>query len=254
VLAYVRYEAEPYAAANQQSQLAELRTQRLLAERRVQRLEGLEGTVPRKDIDAARAELVGLREREASVGASLARREALTAPVSGVVASVSLVAGQVVQARELLFEVVDPASMHVEAVTPDATLGPRIAGAQLADVPQARLKLLGVARALRDGMLPLTFTVQNAQRGAALPLAIGQPVQLIVQLKERSRGVVLPAQAVVRNPANEPVVWIKTSAERFRPQAVQAQPLDARTVLVTQGLEAGQRVVVQGAPLIAQIR
>jgi hypothetical protein len=107
---------------------------------------------------------------------------------------------------------------------------------------------------LRDGLLPLTFTVQGATRGAALPLAIGQPVQLIVQLKERRQGVVLPAQAVVRNPANEPVVWVKTSAERYRPQPVQAQALDAQTVLVTQGLEAGQRVVVQGAPLIAQIR
>lgn len=254
VLAYVRYEAEPYAAANQQSQLAELRTQRVLAEQRVQRLESLEGTVPRKEIDAARAELAGLREREASVGASLARREALTAPVSGVVASVALVAGQVVQARELLFEVVDPAYMQVEAATPDATLGTRIAGAQLADVPQARLRLLGAARSLRDGLLPLSFAVQSAQRGAALPLAIGQPVQLIVQLKERRQGVVLPAQAVVRSPANEPVVWIKTSAERFRPQPVVAQALDAQTVLVTQGLEAGQRVVVQGAPLIAQIR
>lgn len=254
VLAYVRYEAEPYAAANQQSQLAELRTQRVLAEQRVQRLESLEGTVPRKEIDAARAELSGLREREASVGASLSRREALAAPVSGVVASVALVAGQVVQARELLFEVVDPAYMQVEAATPDATLGTRIAGAQLADVPQARLRLLGAARSLRDGLLPLSFAVQSAQRGAALPLAIGQPVQLIVQLKGRRQGVVLPAQAVVRSPANEPVVWIKTSAERFRPQPVQAQALDAQTVLVTQGLEAGQRVVVQGAPLIAQIR
>uniref|UniRef100_UPI0035AE4E11 efflux RND transporter periplasmic adaptor subunit n=1 Tax=Hylemonella sp. TaxID=2066020 RepID=UPI0035AE4E11 len=254
VLAWVRYEAEPYAAANQQNQLAELRTQRVLAEQRVQRLESLEGTVPRKDIDTARAELAGLREREASVGNSLTRREALTAPVSGVVASVALVAGQVVQARELLFEVVDPASMQVEAATPDATLGARIAAAHLADVPQVRLKLLGAGRALRDGLLPLSFSVQSAQRGAALPLAIGQPVQLIVQLKERRRGVVLPAQAVVRNPANEPVVWVKTSAERFRPQPVVAQALDAQTVLVTQGLEAGQRVVVQGAPLIAQIR
>ncbi|MEK9950781.1 MAG: efflux RND transporter periplasmic adaptor subunit, partial [Curvibacter sp.] len=75
-----------------------------------------------------------------------------------------------------------------------------------------------------------------------------------VQLRERVQGVVLPAQAVVRNPANETVVWVKTSAERFVAQPVQAQALDARTVVVTQGLQAGQRVVVQGAPLIAQIR
>ncbi|KRI00151.1 efflux RND transporter periplasmic adaptor subunit [Curvibacter sp. PAE-UM] len=254
VLAYVRYQAEPYAVANQQSQLSELRTQRQIAEQRVQRLESLEGTVPRKEIDAARAELAGLREREAGVGASLGQREALTAPVSGVIASVALVTGQVVQARDVLFEVVDPARMLVEASTPDATLGTRITGAQLAEVPGTRLKLQGAARALRDGLLPLTFTVQAGKPGAALPLAIGQPVRVIVQLKERVQGIVLPAQAVVRNPANEPIVWIKTSAERYLPQPVQYQALDALTVVVTQGLGADNRVVVQGAPLIAQIR
>ncbi|MDP3699403.1 MAG: efflux RND transporter periplasmic adaptor subunit [Hylemonella sp.] len=254
VLAYVRYQAEPYAVANQQSQLSELRAQRQIAEQKLQRLESLEGTVPRKDIDAARTDLAGLREREGSVGASLGQREALTAPVSGVIASVALVAGQVVQARDVLFEVVDPAHMLVEAGTPDATLGTRIAGAQLADVPGTRLKLLGAARALRDGLLPLTFSVQAGKPGAALPLAIGQPVQLIVQLKERVQGIVLPAQAVVRNPANEPIVWIKTSAERYMPQPVQYRALDAQTVVVTQGLGADKRVVVQGAPLIAQIR
>jgi cobalt-zinc-cadmium efflux system membrane fusion protein len=188
------------------------------------------------------------------VGASLERREALQAPVTGVVASVALVAGQVVQARDLLFEVVDPARMLVEAGTPDATLGTRIAGAQLAEAPEAKLRLQGAARALRDGLLPLTFTVQGGKPGAALPLAIGQPVQLIVQLKDKVQGIVLPAQAVVRNPANEPVVWVKTGAERYLSQPVQVRALDARTVVVTQGLEAGQRVVVQGAPLIAQIR
>ena len=44
------------------------------------------------------------------------------------------------------------------------------------------------------------------------------------------------------------------SAERFVPQPVQVQALDAQTVVVTRGLEAGQRVVVQGASLVAQVR
>jgi membrane fusion protein, heavy metal efflux system len=64
----------------------------------------------------------------------------------------------------------------------------------------------------------------------------------------------LPATAVVRNPSNEPIVWIKSGPERFIPQQVQFRYLDSRTVVVTQGLSADNRVVVQGAPLIAQIR
>ncbi len=258
VLAYVRHHAEPYALGAQQAQLAELRAQRQLAEQRVQRLEGLEGTVPRKEIEAARSEAISLAERERSIGSSLVARETLSAPVSGVIARADLVVGQVVESRDVLFEVVDPTRMMVEATTADVTVAARVAGASLQGVPEVTLRLLGASRSLRDGVLPLIFAVSAVKRGAslsaALPLAIGQPVTVVAQSSERIKGVVLPAQAVVRNPSNEPVVWIKSGAERFIPQPVQVRSLDASTVVVTQGLSADNRVVVQGAPLISQIR
>ena len=254
VLAYVRYQAEPYALAAQQAQLVDLRAQRQLAAQRVQRLEGLEGTVPRKDIDAARSEAQSLAERERSIGASLVARGSLTAPVSGVIARTDVVVGQVIEPRDVLFEVVDPKRMLVEATTVDATLGARVAGAALQGAPGVTLRLLGAARTLRDGVLPMTFAVAPLKPGTVVPLAIGQPVTVVAQLRERIQGVVLPAQAVVRNPSNEPIVWIKSGAERFVPQPVQFRQLDASTVVVTQGLSADNRVVVQGAPLIAQIR
>jgi len=254
VLAYVRYQAEPFSKGAQQAQLAELRAQRQLAEQRVQRLDGLEGTVPRKEIDAARTEAASLAERERSISNSLVAREALTAPVSGVIARADLVAGQVVEPRDVLFEVVDPARMLVEATTADAKVAANVAGAALQGMPEVSLRLLGASRTLRDGVLPLTFAMSAVKAGTALPVAIGQPVTVVAQLKQRIKGVVLPAQAVVRNPSNEPIVWIKSGAERFIPQPVQFRPLDASTVVVTQGLSADNRVVVQGAPLIAQIR
>mmetsp|Transcript_5748 Transcript_5748/g.22227 ORF Transcript_5748/g.22227 Transcript_5748/m.22227 type:complete len:387 (+) Transcript_5748:769-1929(+) len=254
VLAYVRHHAEPYALGVQQAQLAELKAQRQLAEQRVQRLEGLEGTVPRKEIEAARSEAQSLAQRERSIGGSLAAREALVAPVAGVIARTDLAVGQVVEPRDVLFEIVDPSRMLVEATTADPALAGQIAGASLQGKADAKLRLLGVSRSLRDGVLPMTFAVTAAKPGAALPLAIGQPVTVVAQSRERIKGVVLPAQAVVRNPANEPIVWIKSGAERFIPQPVQFRPLDAATVVVTQGLGADNRVVVQGAPLIAQIR
>lgn len=254
VLAYVRHHAEPYALGAQQAQLAELQAQRRLADQRVQRLEDLEGTVPRKEIEAARSEALSLAQRERSIGSSLAAREALVAPVAGVIARAELVTGQVVESRDVLFEIIDPARLLVEATTADPALAGRIAGASLQGRADAKLRLIGASRALRDGLLPLTFAVTAVKAGAALPLAIGQPVTVVVQSRERVKGVVLPAQAVVRNPANEPIVWIKSGAERFIPQPVQVRPLDATTVVITQGLGADNRVVVQGAPLIAQIR
>ena len=254
LLAYVRHHAEPYALGNQQAQFAELRAQRLLADQRVQRLESLEGTVPRKEIDAARAEAHSLAQREQSVGGSITAREALVAPATGVIARADAVVGQVVEARDVLFEVIDPARVMIEASTADASLPGRIAGATLQDIPAAQLRLIGAARSLRDGMLPVIFAVRADKAAAALPLAVGQPVTVIVALNERIKGIVLPAQAVVRNPANEPVVWIKSGTERFIPQPVQFRPLDSQSVVITGGLGVDNRVVVQGAPLIAQIR
>lgn len=254
VLAYVRHHAEPYAVGSQRAQLAELRANRMLAEQRVQRLESLEGTVPRKEIEAAKAELQSLTQREESIGASLSAREALRAPVSGAIARANAVSGQVVEAREILFEVVDPGRVLIEATTSDVALASRIGIASLQGVPGVALDLVGAARSLRDGVLPITFRTRLDEPRQVLPLAVGQPVTVIATLTERLQGIVLPAQAVVRSTSNEPVVWIKVGAERYLPQPVQTRPLDAKTVVVTQGLAPDNRVVVQGAPLIAQIR
>ena len=252
VLVWVRHHADPFALAAQQSQRAELKAARDLAEQRLRRLESLEGTVPRKDIDSARIDVQSLTEREQRIAASLDVREPLRAPVSGVIARADVKAGQIVDTREVLIEVIDPARLMVEASTPDVSLGSRLGATHLAGVEGVKLQLVGAARSLRDGMLPLNFRA-SVSAGAS-PLAVGQPVTLVAALKERRKGIVLPTSAVVRSPANEPIVWIKTGAERFMPQPVQVQPLDAGTVLVTQGLSADNRVLVQGAALVAQIR
>jgi len=252
VLAWVRYQAEPYALAGQQAQRAELRASRELAEQRIKRLESLAGTVPRKDIEAARIEAQSLQAREQSISASLDAREPLRAPVSGVIARIDMRVGQIVESREVLVEVIDPARLMVEASTPDVSLGAKLTAASLLGIDGVKLQLVGAARALRDGVLPLNFRVQSGVD--ATPLAVGQSVVLVAALKERRKGIVLPAAAVVRSPANESVVWIKSGPERYLPQAVQVLTLDTATVLVTQGLSADNRVVVQGAALVAQIR
>lgn len=251
VLGYVVHHAEPIAVANQQAQLAELRSARKLAEQKVARLQSLEGSVPRKEIEAARSELESFAARERAVGGSIGAREALTAPVSGVISRAEVVAGQVVESKDILFEIVDPGRVIVEATTADPLLAPRLAGASIQGMPGVQLQLAGAARALRDGVLPLTF---RARSTGPIQLAIGQPVTLVATLNERVKGYVLPAQAVTRNPANEHVVWVKSGPERYIPQPVQVRPLDAQTVVVTSGLGADNRVVVQGANLIAQIR
>ena len=111
----------------------------------------------------------------------------------------------------------------------------------------------GVHTALGDIDRPI-FPRSAVKLLQALPLAIGQPVTVIAAVGQPVKGYVLPAQAVTRSPSNETVVWVKAGAERYVPQPVRVQPVDAQTVVVTQGLGPDNRVVVQGASLIAQIR
>ena len=85
-------------------------------------------------------------------------------------------------------------------------------------------------------------------------LAIGTTVKVILQTDDQVEGIVLPGAAVVRGVSGLPQVWAKTGAERFKPLPVKTVALDGRQVLVIAGLGAGDRVVVEGAELINQVR
>ena len=252
VLAYVIPSAAPIERSNQAAQLAELRAAKGLADKRATRLQELADTVPRKDIEAAESEARSLAERIAAVGAGLSTREALVAPVSGVIASANAVAGQVVDARELVFEVIDPARLRIEALAFDPAVGADIGSATLA-IGQERVPLafIGAARSLREQALPLAF---RAEGPALSALAVGQPVRVFVQSKATVQGIAVPVAALMKNPANQTIAWVKTAPERFEPRPVTAEPLDGVNAAVTSGLAAGDRVATQGATLINQVR
>ncbi len=251
VLAYLRPVANAIERGNQQAQLAELTSQLGLAEKKVKRLEELEGSVPRKEVETARAEFTSLGQRKHAVDASLNQREALIAPVTGVVSAASALAGQVVEARETLFEIVDPKRLLVEALAYDAAVVANIAGASGA-TPGGVLELayLGGGAQLREQALPLQFRIKPPLP----PLAVGQPVKVIAQLKQRIKAIALPVGALVRNSSGETVVWVHEHAERFVQKRVRSQPLDAARAAVLSGIAEGERVVTSGAAAIAQVR
>ncbi|MEO8118587.1 MAG: HlyD family efflux transporter periplasmic adaptor subunit [Rhodoferax sp.] len=236
---------------NQRAALAELESQLAIAERKAARYAELEGSVPQKEIEAARFELIALKQRRAAVGGSLGDAEALVAPVSGVISATSVVNGQVVEAREVLFEIVDPARLAVEALAYDPAL---VEGISSASVPlpggALDLQFVGGGRQLREQALPLLFRVkaQNA------PVAVGQPVKVIARTSRTAKGVAVPQAALARNSAGDTVVWVHLDAERFGSRKVSSQPLDASTVAVTAGIASGERVVSVGANLLAQVR
>lgn len=252
ILAYIEPAASNIEKGNQQAQLAELSSRLGLAERRAERLEQLVGSLPQKEIDAARAEATSLKARKAAVAGSLFQREALRAPVSGVVSRADVVAGQVVEGREILFEVIDPSRLRVEAVAYDIALAGQVASASgmTAGNQPLALAFIGLSHQLREQALPMQFAVKSP----LLTLSVGQPVNVLVQTKQAIRSIPIPQGSVMKNSSGETIVWVHASAERFVPQRVKVQPVDANTVAVLEGLHDGERVVTRGAALLSQIR
>jgi RND family efflux transporter MFP subunit len=255
VLALVRPSAGAIERGNQAAQAAELRANKLLAEQRLARQQQLEGTIPQKEIEATKAEVQALTERLAAVGGSLSGTEALVAPASGVIASASVVAGQVVDAREVLFEIVDPTRLRVEAIAHDAKLATRITAATARIEPgmAVPLEFMGAGRSLREQALPILFRM-NPGRQALPPLAVGQPLTVLAQTDQLVAGFAVPSTAIVKDRNNQDIVWVHVGAERFVPRPVRFAPNDGATATVVDGLAKGDRVVVQGASLLNQVR
>lgn len=252
VLAFVVASTGALERSAQAAQLAALQAERGLAEKRLARLKQLSDTVPRKDIEAAASALTGLSAQIRLLEQGLQAKEALLSPISGIIAASNAVAGQVVDVRDPIFEILDPTRLRIEALAydPAAVANVRSGHLYIAGT-QVPLTLVGSAHSLREQALPLLF---QGQAEALSALALGQKIQVFVQSAQQVEGLVIPAAAVMKNAANQPIVWVKTAPEYFEPRLITLEVLNGAQVTVTSGLTAGERVVVQSAALINQIR
>lgn len=255
LLAYIKPATNPIDRANQSAQASELRANKAVAERRLARLEELEGTVPQKEIESARYELQSLSERLLTVGGSLSASESLLSPATGVIASVNAVPGQVVDARQVIFEIVDPNQLRIEALAYDTTLISNISAAKASTAAGVSidLNIIGAGRVLREQAIPIQFKISGSTKDL-VQLSVGQPVKVILQTNSQTKGIPVPAIAVVKNASNQDIVWVHGEPENFIAKTVKFSALDGANLNVTDGLKAGDRVVVQGAPLLNQVR
>ena len=224
-----------------------------IAEQRLRRLKGVSNAfVAQKDIEDTLAELAALREQKRVLEPKSAQKIELKAPVSGIISVSNVRAGQVVNSRDTLFEIVDPNRLWVEAVGVAGQDYTTIAGAHaIYDEGQSLpIRLVGSAPTLRHQMRPLFFEISAPDPA----LAIGTRVRVLIQTGTPVAGVVLPEAAIVRNTNGLSQTWVKVGAELFKPETVTTEPIGGGKVLVTAGLKEGSRVVVNGAELINQVR
>ena len=152
----------------------------------------------------------------------------------------------------MLYEIVDPQRLMVEALAYDPMVLADIGAANAVLPGNAALALVfvGGAQQLREQALPLLFRIKPPLP----PLAVGQPLKVVAQTKRTIKGVAVPLAALTRTSAGDAVVWVHAGAETFVPRKVRYQSLDGASVAVTEGVAAGERMVTQGASALTQVR
>ncbi|MGE0037962.1 MAG: efflux RND transporter periplasmic adaptor subunit [Xanthobacteraceae bacterium] len=251
VLAYLTTPLQAIDISDMRQRQGELDQQISIVERRLKRYETLApgGSVSRVAVDETRLELQGLNERRASLDKVRREPEALVAPVDGVVADGSPVAGQIAQTNAIVFHIIDPARLWVEALSYEALPNLDRATARVGN-KEINLVFRGAGFADRNQSVPIHFAVEGNTAG----MRVGQFVTVLAETPEQQQGIAVPRSSIVRSSAGQDVVFEHVSAERFEQRPVRIEPLDGQRVLVVQGLEPGKRVVVQGAELIDHIR
>ena len=252
VLAYVTPPLQAIDASDMRQRQGELDQQITIVERRLARYETLvpSGAVARTQLEDTRTELQGLKERRGSLDKSRREPEELIAPVDGIVAEGTVVAGQMAQSNAVIFHIVDPSRLWVEALSYDSLPGVQSAVARLNNDRTYPLAFRGAGFAGRNQSIPVQFAVQGDVSG----LRAGQFVTVLATTDEEKTGFAIPRAALVRNASGQDVVYEHVAAERFEPRAVRVEPLDGDRVFIATGLAAGKRLVVQGAELLGQVR
>jgi hypothetical protein len=252
VLAFVTPPLQAIDASDMRQRQGELDQQITIVERRLARYETLvpSGAVARTQLEDTRTELQGLKERRGSLDKSRREPEELIAPVDGIVAEGTAVAGQIAQLNAVIFHIVDPTRLWVEALSYDSLPGVQSAVARLSNDRIYPLAFRGAGFAGRNQSIPVQFAVQGDVAG----LRAGQFVTVLATTDEERTGFAVPRAALVRNANGQDVVYEHVAAERFEPRPVRVEPLDGDRVFIATGLDAGKRLVVQGAELLGQVR
>jgi membrane fusion protein, heavy metal efflux system len=252
ILGHVTPPIQAIDVSDMRQRQGELDQQISIVERRYARYEQLApgGAISRTQLEDTKLELEGLRERRAAIDKSRREPEALIAPVAGVIAEGTAVAGQIVQPSSVVFNIIDPAQLWVEALSFGSIEPSQGARASTYTGRNYDLVYRGTGFADRSQSVPVHFAVTGDTAG----LRAGQFLTVLVATDETRQGLAVPRSSVVRGSNGQDFVYEHVTPERFMPRSVRIEPLDGDRVLIVSGFAAGKRIVSQGADLLDHVR
>src|SRR6516165_958516 len=252
VLAYVTPPLQAIDVSDMRQRQGELDQQISIVERRIARYETLaqRGAVTQVQLDESKLELQGLKDQRSALDRARVEPEALAAPVSGIVAEMNAVAGQMAQTNTILFQIIEPTRLWVEALSFDTLTGTQSAVAKISGGRSLALTYQGAGFADRNQAIPVHFKIEGDTSG----LRAGQFVTVLAATTDEREGIAVPRASVVRTQTGQDLAFEHISAERFEPRSVRIEPLDGERVLIVSGLKTGARIVTHGAELLDQVR
>lgn len=204
----------------------------------------------------AEQRLAGLRRERDALLPMLELREGLRAPTDGVVSTTTAVNGRIVQPGEVVFEVIDPSRLWVEATAADPATAELARGvpAAAAVTPEGTtllLRFVGTGLSVTRQATPILYRIDNPPAG----LRVGRPVTVtVVNTAQSQRGILVNRAAVSQGSSGLEEVWEQTAPETFVPHPVRTNVIDGASVLVLDGIPEGARIVINGSRLMAQLQ
>jgi RND family efflux transporter MFP subunit len=209
------------------------------------------GIVPRKDVEAARAEAAKARA-DAMAARRAEQLATIRSPITGVVTRLSTTLGATVDASQSLVEVSDPLALDVLlGVTPtDAARvrsGMRVtltAGQGAGGEPLGVGSVAEVAGTVDTTTRSVEIRVRAPSTRRAL--RIGETVFGSIAIVTRAHAIVVPSDAVVPE-GDSFKVFVVDSAGIAHEQEVKIGSRSANGVEILEGVSAGDRIVTFGA-------
>lgn len=216
--------------------------------------------VPQRRLDEAQTQQ---RLAEAQMRAAQSRRSALAgggagvpvvAPISGEVLETAMVQGQGVSGGQQLLRIGNPSALWLVARVPEASAG------QVAQPQGLEIALPGESLSLNRGngltlvqggsaIDPATRTLPVIFAWNSRQLRPGQIVQGQLLIGAGSPALTIPASAIL-NEGGQDVVYVQIAGETFQRRPITILRRSGSRVAVEGQLEAGERVVSQGASAI----
>lgn len=185
----------------------------------------------------------------------------LRAPISGTVIAVSAAIGEHVEEARSVVELLDPSVVHVEVhVRPDQLTRAGSAGSVLLRrqrTPAGEGELLEIRdlHLLFDDpavdpitrSLCLVYEAQNlSTEGVGQRLRVGMALEALLPIGGEEETLAVPLTALV-DVDGQPTVYVQLAGELFEARPLRLGARDGRWVQVLAGLEAGERIAIEGA-------